>query len=170
MTDTTDGTPSPHAPAPKKNCLLELIGALRLVEGMLVLAVAIGVLRLVHHDVAATVAAWSAAVRIDPHNEYLHALLARLGLLSDQQLEEISAGSFIYGGLKLIEGFGLWRGKRWAEYLTSIAIGLMIPVEVHELLRHPTAAKAVLLVVNVAVVIYLIVNLRRTRPPASPAA
>ncbi len=170
MTDTIDESPSLHAAKAKKNRLLELIGALRLAEGMLVLTVAIGVLRLVHHDVAQTLAAWSAAVRIDPHNEYLHALLARLGLLSDQQLQEISAGSFIYGGLKLIEGFGLWRGKRWAEYLTSIAIGLMIPLEIYELLRHPTIAKAVLLVVNIAVVVYLIVNLRRTSPSASPAA
>jgi uncharacterized membrane protein (DUF2068 family) len=169
MADNPVNHETPGVSAARKNRVLVLIGALRLLEGMLVLIVAVGVLKLLHKDVAATVAEWSAAVRIDPHNAYIHAVLEKIGLLDDQRLKEISAGSFIYGGLKLIEGIGLLRAKRWAEYLTVIAIGVMVPVEIHELIRHATVAKVVLLLVNMAVVAYLIVNLRRTRRDPSSA-
>ncbi len=56
---------------------------------------AIGALELLHHDVATVVAEWIAAMRIDPHNEFIHMLLAKLGFLGDQRLKQISAGSFV---------------------------------------------------------------------------
>jgi uncharacterized membrane protein (DUF2068 family) len=163
MTNQPSSHESTTAASQKNNRVLRLIGSLRLLEGLLVLAMAIGALKLLHHDVATVVAEWIRAIRIDPHNEFIHALLARLGLLDDQQLKEISAGSFVYAGLKLTEGGGLSCGKRWAEYLTVVATGVMIPLEVYEVIRQPSWLKAVVLLVNVAVVWYLVVNLRRTR-------
>jgi uncharacterized membrane protein (DUF2068 family) len=166
MTNESANHEEPTAAPQKEDRVLRLIGSLRLLEGLLVLAVAIGALKLLHHDVATVVAEWARAIRIDPHNEFIHMLLARLGFLDDQRLKEISAGSFVYAGLKLTEGGGLLCGKRWAEYLTVVATGVMIPLEVYELIRHSSWLKAAVLVVNVAVVWYLVVNLRRTRNQA----
>jgi uncharacterized membrane protein (DUF2068 family) len=150
----------------EQNRALVLIGALRLVEGLLVLAMAIGVLKLLHHDVAALAADWIAAMRIDPHNEHIHSMLAMLGLLDDHRLRQISAGSFVYAALKLTEGGGLLFEKRWAEYLTVIATGVMIPLEIHELINHASWPRAVVFVANAMVVWYLAINLRRTRNDA----
>ncbi len=163
--------PASHEPATaipqKDNRVLRLIGSLRLLEGLLVLAMAIGALRLLHHDVATVVADWTKAFRIDPHNEHIHALLAKLGFLDDERLKEISAGSFVYAGLKLTEGGGLLRGKRWAEFLTVVATGVMIPLEVYEMIHQASWLKAIVLAANAAVIWYLAVNLRRTRSRAS---
>ena len=106
-------------------------------------------------------------MRIDPHNEYIHSMLAMLGVLDDHRLKQISAGSFVYATLKLTEGVGLLYGKRWAEYLTVIATGIMIPLEIHELINHVSLPRAAVFVANVMVVSYLVINLRRTRndPP-----
>ena len=75
----------------------------------------------------------------------------------------VVAGSLasLYAALFLIEGIGLWTGKRWAEYLTIIATASLVPLELYELVRHATLAKAIVLVVNIAIVIYLIYLLRR---------
>ena len=150
----------------RQNRVLPVIGALRLLEGLLVLSMAIGILKLLHRDVATLAADWIAAMRIDPHNEYIHSLLAMLGVLDDHRLKQISAGSFVYAALKLTEGGGLLFSRRWAEYLTVIATGIMIPLEVHELIDHVSLPRVAVFVANVVVVLYLAINLRRTRNDA----
>ena len=51
--------------------------------------------------------------------------------------------------------------KRWAEYFTIITTAGLIPLEVYEIHRHLTATRIVVLLVNVAIVIYLVTRVRR---------
>jgi uncharacterized membrane protein (DUF2068 family) len=160
-------SPAPETAAPENSDrVLRLIGLSKLLEGFLILSLAVGVLKLLHHDVAGVVANWITALRIDPHNEYIHLMLTKLGVLDDHRLKQISAGSFVYAALRLTEGVGLLLRKRWAEYLTAIATGLLIPVEIHELIVHASLPKGAVLVINVAVVWYLVASLRRTKKHA----
>ena len=55
-----------------------------------------------------------------------------------------------------MEGVGLWLGRRWAEYLTVIATGSLIPFEIYEMVRKLSPPRLIALILNVAVVIYLI--------------
>lgn len=75
----------------------------------------------------------------------------------------IGSAAAIYGALFCVEGWGLWTGKRWAEYLTVFATASLIPFEAYEILVHPTWLKFAALLVNVAIVIYLwrIVHVKR---------
>ncbi len=66
-----------------------------------------------------------------------------------------------YGLLELVEGTGLWLDRLWAEYLTVVATSLLIPFEVYELVRHPSALKAGGIAVNLLIVAYLAHLLRR---------
>jgi uncharacterized membrane protein (DUF2068 family) len=66
----------------------------------------------------------------------------------------------LYAGLFLVEGTGLWLQRRWGEWATVVITGLLIPLEVYEIFRHPNVLKIVVLVVNVAVVGYLIYRIR----------
>jgi len=45
--------------------------------------------------------------------------------------------------------------KRWAEWLTTIITASLIPLEVWEVIFRPTVGKALVLVANTAIVIYL---------------
>jgi hypothetical protein len=58
---------------------------------------------------------------------------------------------------------GLWLRRRWAEYLTVIVTGSFIPLEIYEIVEHFTVLRVVVLAVNVAIVIYLVLDLRRER-------
>lgn len=142
---------------------LLLIAIFKLMKGLLLVAVAIGALKLLHRDVAETLARWIAVLRVDPENRFLHGLLVKLGFLDDRKLKEISAGTFFYAGLLLTEGTGLMFRKRWAEYFTIIATGSFIPLELYELSKHPTLAKVVVIGINVTVVWYLVARLLRER-------
>jgi uncharacterized membrane protein (DUF2068 family) len=140
---------------------LALIAVFKLVKGLLLLTAAIGLLKMIHKDVSATVEHWITVFRMDPDSHYFHWLLEKVGRISPQQLKAVSAGSFFYSGLLLTEGFGLWFERRWAEYLTVIATSSFIPLEVYELTRRVNDIKLWVLVINLAIVWYLIRTLRR---------
>jgi uncharacterized membrane protein (DUF2068 family) len=63
----------------------------------------------------------------------------------------------------LTEGIGLALRKRWAEYLTIISTASLLPLEVYEILKRASAPKIVVLLANIAIVVYLVLEVRRTR-------
>jgi uncharacterized membrane protein (DUF2068 family) len=140
---------------------LMLIAAFKLLKGIALIAVGIGALHLLHKDAAAVLDHWINAFRVDPHNRFIHWLLAKVPLVDDKKLKELSIGTFIYAAVFLTEGTGLALRKRWAEYFTIITTGSFLPLEVYEIIHHATVAKGVALAVNIAVVVYLVRELRR---------
>ena len=151
------------ASAHQRETTLLLIALFKLVKAILLIVVGIGALKLLHHDVAETVSHWVDVLRVDPGNRFLHGMLSRLLAVSPKQLEAASVGTFVYAGLLLTEGTGLLLRKRWAEYFTIITTAGLIPLEVYESIRHLTAAKLVVLGINAAIVVYLVVRVRRAR-------
>jgi uncharacterized membrane protein (DUF2068 family) len=140
---------------------LRWIAAFKLLKGLALLALGIGALELLHKNVAALVVHWITVFQVDPHSHYMNLLLAKLSILDDRRLKELSVGTFIYSAVFLTEGTGLALGKRWAEYLTIGTTASLLPLEVYELAKHASIGKVLALVINLAVVAYLIFELRR---------
>ena len=65
-----------------------------------------------------------------------------------------------YAILEAAEMVGLWLAKRWAEYLTFVATTMLVPFEIYELMAGVSVFKVVTLVINVAIVIYLLMAKR----------
>jgi uncharacterized membrane protein (DUF2068 family) len=139
---------------------LVLIGAFKLLKGLLLAAVGVGALGLLHRDIADTFAPLVAHLHVDPESRYLGRALTALWALDDRALKRISAGTFFYAALLLTEGVGLLWRRRWAEYFTVLVTGSFIPLELYELTRRFTAPRLILIAVNVAVVGYLVRHLR----------
>jgi uncharacterized membrane protein (DUF2068 family) len=148
----------------KSSATLLAIALFKLTKGVLLVIVGIGALKLLHRDVAETVSHWIDVLRVDPDNRLIHGLLTRVISVTPKQLEAASVGTFIYAALLLTEGTGLLLRKRWAEYFTIISTAGLIPLEVYEIHRHLSSPKIVVLLVNIAIVIYLIARVRRTQP------
>jgi uncharacterized membrane protein (DUF2068 family) len=142
---------------------LLLIAVFKLIKGLGLLALGIGALRLLHKDVAAEIAQWLDVLRVDQHNHYIQMLLEKLGMVDDRKLKALSVGTFFYSALFLTEGVGLALRKRWAEYLTIISTASLLPLEVYEIAKRPDAARIVVLLANIAIVVYLVTEVRRIR-------
>jgi len=140
---------------------LLLVAAYKLIKGLALLALGIGALSLLHRDVAAEAARWIDLLRIDPQNHYIQSLLARIAKVDTRKLKELSIGTFLYSGVFLTEGVGLALRKRWAEYLTILTTASLLPLEVYEIAKRFSAAKVVILLVNIAVVVYLVNEVTR---------
>lgn len=104
---------------------------------------------------------WIAQLHIDPDNRYVDRALSTLLTLDDRKLKAISAGTFLYSALLLTEGTGLLLRRRWAEYFTVILTGSLIPLELYELARHVTVTRLIVISLNIVIVWYLVVRLRR---------
>ena len=144
---------------------LQLIAAFKLLKGFALLAVGIGALKLLHTDMAALVEHWINVFQVDPHNHFIHKLLEKLSILDDRRLKELSVGTFIYAAIFFTEGIGLALRKRWAEYFTIIVTSSLLPLEVYALAKHASVGEVFALLINLAVVAYLVRELRRTRVP-----
>lgn len=75
-------------------------------------------------------------------------------------LNLIAAGLALYGTLQLVEGIGLWSLKRWGEYVAVVGTTLFVPLEIYELSEKASWLKAIVLVINVAAVVYLVLSKR----------
>jgi uncharacterized membrane protein (DUF2068 family) len=144
---------------------LRLIAAFKLLKGLALLALAIGALRLLHKDVEAIVVHWINVFQVDPHGKYIQLILAKLANVDDRRLVQLSIGTFFYAAIFLTEGAGLMMQKRWAEYLTIVSTASLLPLEVYEIAKHVSIGKVVALAINLAVVAYLVYELRRFPKP-----
>ena len=99
-------------------------------------------------------------ITIRQGHRFVERALHLLNVASPRQMTLVGLASICYGLLFATEGVGLWMEKRWAEWLTIVATGSLIPFELYELARAITPFRALALGVNVVAVIYLIFRLR----------
>lgn len=142
--------------------LLRLIAVFKFFKAGLLIAVGIGLFKLLHKDVGDVFMHWSETLRLDPGSHFVNLALEKAARVSPAQVKKLGLGSFLYAGLFLAEGTGLWLRKRWGEWLTVIITSSLVPVEIYEIYRHFSYAKVVVLALNVAVVLYLIYHMRST--------
>lgn len=64
--------------------------------------------------------------------------------------------SIAYAVVEWAEAIGLWKERRWAEYLTVIATVGFMPIEIYELVERVTVLRIGALVVNVALLVWLV--------------
>ena len=85
--------------------------------------------------------------------EFLIRLLQYIG--NFPHVTALAIGALAYAGLEGTEGVGLAMQRRWAEYLTVLATGALIPFEVYEVVQKVSLFRVGALLLNVAVVGYL---------------
>lgn len=141
--------------------LLRTIAIFKFIKAALLAAAGIGALRLVKLDVFEYATYLVGRFHLNPGNHFVAEALARATSITPQRLHEFGIIAFIYSALFLAEGIGLWSLKRWGEWITVVITSSLLPFEIYELWRRFTFSKTAVLVINIAVVCYLVMRLRR---------
>lgn len=142
---------------------LRIIAAYKLLKALGLLVVAGVAFGLVRPERLQSFSDWLVNLPLRHGHGFLVQLIDRLFELGPRKFVAIGGAACIYASVFLVEGWGLWREKRWAEYLTVIVTASLIPVEIWEILRHVTWVKVSAFAANAAIVVYLVYLLRRTR-------
>ena len=143
---------------------LRAIAAFKLLKALALIVVAVASFDLVRSSQLDALATWIEGLPLRHGYVFMAHLLDVLLQLSPHKFVAIGVGACAYAVLFLVEGSGLWRSKRWAEYLTVVATSSLIPFELFEIVRHTTPLRIGALVLNIAIVFYLIWLLRREPP------
>ncbi len=146
-----------------KNRWLELIAAYKLLQAALLVSVGVGALKLLHQDVDEFLTSLAKALSMNPEGRLVSFLLDKASVIDDHMLRRISAFLFGYAAIGLLEGIGLILEKVWAEYLTAVITASFLPLEIYELFHRVTWFRVSLLVLNLAVLAYLVTHLVRRR-------
>jgi uncharacterized membrane protein (DUF2068 family) len=141
--------------------LIWLIALERTLRGLLLLGVGIYLLVESGANFGSIFAHVAGRLELDPQRPFIRHIVQKLGHLRRHEVRLFGALAIGYAALEITEGTGLFYRKRWAEWLTVVATSLLIPLELYELVRHPSWLKAGGIAVNVLIVLYLIRVVRR---------
>ncbi len=139
------------------------IAIFKLLKSVFFFAVGLGAMHLLHKDLGDEVMRIALALNRDPEGKIVSFVLEKIDLVDAHKLKQIGAASFAYSGLVLTEGYGLWREKPWAEYLTVTLTVALLPWEIYEIVERPSWLRAGVFLTNVLVFAYLLWILRAKR-------
>jgi uncharacterized membrane protein (DUF2068 family) len=142
---------------------LLMIGLFKLGKALLFFCIGIGALHLLHKDLGDEVVRLATALKFDPESRFVSILLDKVDLIDTHRLRQIGFATFGYSALALTEGIGLLLEKVWAEYLTLILTISFLPWELYELARRPSWFRLGLLLINLAVLAYIVWLLQRKK-------
>ena len=150
---------------PQSDRVIGLIGAFKLVKTAILVTLGIIALEGGHERIAHALAHSTHWTGIFSGREIVQRGLARVLSLDDQTIHRLGIASLVYALVFATEGIGLLSRRRWAEWFTVGITGSFVPLEIYELVRRPGPGKVVAIIVNVAIVAYLLMRLRATRRP-----
>jgi uncharacterized membrane protein (DUF2068 family) len=167
---TAEGTDHPRLTQDPERGGIRLVAVFEGFKGVIVLAAVSGLLMPVHKDVHAIAARLVEHTHLNPASRYPQIFLDAAANVQDSKLILLALGAAAYSAVRLIEAYGLFHERAWAEILAAGSGAIYLPPELFELFRHVTTLRLVLLFANAAVVAIMVhALLRRRRASARKA-
>lgn len=151
---------TPESSASRHDRLLPWIAAERGVRAIVLVGIGVVLLTHPHTDWGSRITDLARHLGFDPSSNGIHKLIDKVRSISSSKFEVFGAVALGYAVLEGAEAYGLWRRRRWGEYLTVVATSLLFVPELYELAHKVSVLKILALLVNIGVVGYLIRQLR----------
>jgi|WetSurMetagenome_2_1015567.scaffolds.fasta_scaffold142073_1 uncharacterized membrane protein (DUF2068 family) len=165
----TVGSPAEQVPFVKQRApTLYLIIALKLLKGLLLLLLALGVYSLSDTNLPEEFRRLLAFLHVDPEKKFFVDLAEKVKGITPANVYWVAVGTALYSVFSLVEGIGLTFRVPWAGYLAIGESTFFIPIEVYELIHAFSVKVLLILVLNIAIVWYLFANRHRLFRHHSP--
>jgi len=96
---------------------IRMIAGYEAAKGLLVLVAGTGLLLLVHRDAQALAERLVTHLHLDPAKRVPRIFLQFMTEVTPGRLRWLALGAMAYALMRFAEAYGLWRGRRWAEWL-----------------------------------------------------
>jgi uncharacterized membrane protein (DUF2068 family) len=159
MSSTAD-IPAGAPLKPRAPTLYFIIG-IKLVKGLLLVLVGLGVYSLSDNNLPQEFRHLLGVFNLDPERHFFTELARRMSEITPANVLLVAGGTVLYSLFSLVEGIGLIFRVPWAGWLAIGESMFFIPIEVYELVRHFSIALTVILGLNILVVWYLYLNRER---------
>ncbi|HEY8855718.1 MAG TPA: DUF2127 domain-containing protein [Rugosibacter sp.] len=125
------------------------------IKGIAALAVVIGVIDLMHHDVRRIAITLIGHFGLNPGAHYPSVMLHYADLLPGTNVRLLVVIAIGYIALRMVEAYGLWNERVWGEWVAALSGVFYIPIEMEHLVQRPSVINGVVLAANVFLVSYL---------------
>jgi len=150
-------------PTPIKHKALRPIAVLEACKGIVVLAAGFGLLSFLGRDNELHAQQIIRLLHLNPAKHYPQIFISAMSKLDDAHLWIIAGLAAAYSMIRFVEAYGLWRERRWAEWLAALSGGIYIPLEIYELFQRVTWLRTSALIINVIIVAYMVWLLTESR-------
>jgi len=141
----------------RKTVALRSVAVFEAAKGLLVLALGLGLLRFLHKNLQDIAEQIMRFLHASPGGHISNLFITAASHASDKSLWALAGAAMIYSLVRFAEAYGLWHDREWAEWFAMLSGALYLPWEMYSLIRHPAPIKWVILLANVAVVLYMVV-------------
>lgn len=143
--------------------LLRAVASFEIVKGIAGLAGGIFAILLLHKDAWLIADSLLSVLHIGTDRRLAQVVLDFADDLTDARLWLAIKLMFVYAALRFAEGYGLWKGRTWAEWIAFGSGMLLLPWEIRELIRGVTWLRLGVFVMNIGIVVYMGFLLRQER-------
>jgi uncharacterized membrane protein (DUF2068 family) len=131
---------------------------------------ALALLRLVHRDIGELAATLLDKLHVPPGASLATYILQGADAVTPEKIKGLIGFAALYSTIRFVEGYGLWLARIWAEWFAIISGTVYLPWEVYEVIRRVTWLHCGVLVINIAIVLYMLsLRLRATHHFTGPA-
>lgn len=149
---------------------LNVIATFEAFKGCLALASASGLFLFLHKDLHDLAIRMVEHAHLNPAAHYPSIFIVAASHLQNVRYSLIALGAAGYSTLRFVEAYGLYRDTAWAEIFAAVSGAIYVPFEIRELTRHVNLLTIGALMINIAVVAFMVAALfqrRKTRAEIS---
>ncbi len=150
--------------------MIRAVALLEAAKGTLVLLTGFGALSLIHRDAQRFAEQLVEHLHLNPAKHYPQIFIEAAANLTKPRLLVLAIFAAIYGLVRLVEAYGLWFGRRWAEWFAAVSGAIYIPFELYELFHRMSWLSLGALVGNVLVVGLMVNALYRAQSAGNAKA
>jgi uncharacterized membrane protein (DUF2068 family) len=139
------------------------VASFEFVKGVFVLMIGLCALLLMRQDVWVIAESLLALLHISTDRRSAEIFLDFADSVTEARLWTAVWVALIYSSLRFTEAYGLWKERLWAEWVALTSGALLLPVEIHGLMRGITVVRTTILLGNIAIVIFMLYLIRADR-------
>jgi uncharacterized membrane protein (DUF2068 family) len=139
----------------RRPAILDLIVAFKALKATLLTLLGVGLLVTIRHNPMRTAMSIARMVHLSVTSRLFDQLMTLAFHATPAREIGLAATAFGYAVLMGTEGVAIYLRRPWARWFTILATSSLIPIEVYEIIRDVHVLRIVVLLANIALVIYL---------------
>ncbi len=145
----------------KMSHALRVVAVLEACKGILVLFAGLALFSFIHQNIQLTAEQLVGHLHLNPAKNIPKIFIEASRHLTDARMLFLALAACLYSSMRFVEAYGLWFARRWAEWFALLSGSVYLPIELFELVKGVTWIKMVFISINLVIVCYMVVMLKR---------
>lgn len=140
---------------------LRVVAVFEACKGILVLFAGLALFSFIHQNIQFTAEQLVGYLHLNPAKHVPKIFIEVSRNLTDARMLLLALAACFYASMRFVEAYGLWFARRWAEWFALLSGAVYLPIELYELVKGVTRIKIVFISINLVIVLYMVVMLKR---------